>query len=62
MEFHTEPKTGIICPLCGEKATYKKIGDLAMNQVNAWICTECPFVGFEYYSNKDIEKLAEYLN
>ena len=47
----------ITCPLCGEKikhSTYKKS--------HLWVCPKCPFVGFEYYTDKDAERVRERLN
>jgi len=49
-------KNSIVCPLCGEKiklTTYKK--------TYVWICQACPFVGFEYYTDKDAERASERL-
>lgn len=44
------------CPLC-KKGQLKYL----FAKVHAWICEECPFVGFEYYSNKEIINLRKYI-
>lgn len=48
----------IICPLCGVTVIHQKHG--AIIKTHIWSCRECPFIGFEYYSKKDTDNLAEY--
>jgi len=45
----------IICPLCGLECPHRERGEV--NKTNLWICHYCPFIGFEYFSKKDIENL-----
>ncbi len=44
------------CPLC-EKGNLK----YHFAKVHYWICEDCPFIGFEFYTKKDITNLAKYL-
>ena len=46
----------IICPLCNKKIPYKRI-----ENAHTWICPYCSFIGFEYWDNKNIITLSEYL-
>ena len=54
------------CPLCDTRIRlkYKKITSKNKNTENThiWSCPNCPFVGFEYYTNKNIKDLKKYLN
>ena len=47
----------IKCPLCEEKILYRKVKD-----THTWICSNCPFISFEYYSKKNINQLKNFLN
>jgi hypothetical protein len=39
-------KNNIICPLCGATCPHKIVG-----KTHTWSCSQCPFVGLEYYDN-----------
>jgi len=44
------------CPMCA--------GDLKHTELNGtqiWSCSDCPIVMFEFYDNKDTEKMGNYL-
>jgi ssDNA-binding Zn-finger/Zn-ribbon topoisomerase 1 len=45
------------CPLCHVELEYKKI-----NNTHVYVCEECPFVGFEFYFDEDMENLKAYLS
>jgi len=47
----------IECPLCKSQMLNKKIGDTSL-----WSCSECPFVGLEFYTSNDFRRLHEYYN
>ena len=49
----------LICPLC-DHVIYPKCLDTKSNTW-AWICPECPFIGFEYYGQINIDLLAKFL-
>jgi len=49
----------ITCPLCGEKIRHTTTKD---RKTHLWVCKKCPFVGFEYYTAKDAERLSKRLN
>jgi uncharacterized Zn finger protein len=49
----------INCPLCGEEIKHSITKD---KKTHLWICKICPFVGFEYYTDKDIKRIRERLN
>ena len=44
----------IKCPLCGEPIKHKTD---KTKKTHLWVCKQCPFVGFEFYTNKDVERL-----
>lgn len=46
----------IKCPLCGATAKHENY-----KQSHLWVCPKCPFVGFEYYTDKDAERISERL-
>jgi hypothetical protein len=49
-------KNTITCPLCNGTAEYRKLGE-----THVWACEEdCPFVGFEYYDDEDIDSLSKH--
>lgn len=54
----------IICPLCRTKINYKKINSRYKDPdpTHIWSCPNCPFIGFEYYTNKNTKDLEKYLN
>jgi hypothetical protein len=59
------------CPICHEGTLEHRhipqIDDVDMNSLarpniqghDAYVCTECPFVGFEYYNHYDIKALGQ---
>lgn len=47
----------IHCPLCSDNLSYKQNKD-----THIWSCDSCPFVGFEFYNDKNTDELKEYLN
>jgi hypothetical protein len=51
----------IKCPLCHSKLKYHKDGTQALEETDThiWICTQCPFVGFEYYNPTNITALTK---
>lgn len=44
------------CPLCGEELNY-----IEYKGTHIYICESCPFIGFEYVEQQDIDNLKEYL-
>jgi len=44
------------CPLCKEGSL-----DYHYANVHYWVCSDCPFVGFEYYSKGDTQQLNKAL-
>lgn len=50
-------KKPVICPLCNGKLDYK-----LANGTHLWLCKECPFVGFEFYSTQNIDELDDFLS
>ena len=54
----------ITCPLCGTKINHKKINSRYKDPdpTHAWSCPICPFVAFEFYTNKNTKDLEKYLN
>lgn len=62
-EDHLTPVTQIVpadtppltkCPLCTYPLEHKQ-----HNDTHAYVCDQCPFVGFEYWNAQDIENLKE---
>jgi len=54
------------CPLCSGELKPKSLlneTDKTPSEKNtyAWICQDCPFVGFEYYTKKNTKALITYL-
>lgn len=47
----------IKCPLCGTAIKHENY-----KEAHLWVCPDCPFVGFEYYTDKDAKKIRERLN
>lgn len=47
----------IKCPLCENLIQYQRVN----LETHAWICEECPFVGFEYYSPDDSNNMYDKL-
>lgn len=47
----------IICPLCKGEIQYQRVNVVT----HAWVCGECPFVGFEYYSDEDSSNIYDEL-
>lgn len=45
------------CPMCQEE----KMKHIEYNGTHIYICEHCPFIGFEYVEQKDIDNLKEYL-
>lgn len=45
-----------MCPMCA-------MGELEYrhNNVHYWVCSDCPFVGFEYYNKEDTKNLSKAL-
>ena len=44
----------IKCPLCGVDAPYRK-----GKETHVWVCLDCPFIGFEYYDDTDLDGVEE---
>lgn len=57
-DFIHEPE-GIKCPLCDGIAEYRQGID---GSVHAWVCTDCAFVGFEFYDGDNYLALGEMLD
>ena len=57
-KFVHEPE-GIKCPLCDGIAEYRQGID---GSVHAWVCTDCSFVGFEFYDDDNYHALGDMLN
>jgi len=51
-----EPNTesSFKCPFCHVLTTYRIYAG-----THVWTCDECPFVGFEYYNQNDINNLLK---
>lgn len=56
----------IKCPLCTCKIVCKNLSSkeycIIYKNTYIYICPECPFVGLEYYGDRNIEALTKYLN
>jgi ribosomal protein L37AE/L43A len=50
-------ETDILCPVCGAKTEYRQRQGTPIR-----VCSECPMVMFEYYTEKDTHMLARELN
>lgn len=56
-EWDIEEVEGILCPLCGEPIEHHN-----HKKADLWACNSCPFVGFEFYGNDNLQDLINYLN
>jgi len=50
------------CPLCKAKVVHIERYNNNGTKHFFWSCPDCPFVGLEYYNDKDIDALREALN
>ena len=51
----TKEDDTIECPLCGEGVHHEQ-----RNGVDVWVCDECPFYGFEFWTGKEFALLKEF--
>lgn len=56
-ENENEGETDIPCPICGAETEYRQ-----RQGTHIWVCSECPMVMFEYYTEKDTHMLARELD
>lgn len=54
-------KEHLKCPMCKHKIMPAFFGD-SKKVTHYWPCPECPFIGFEYYTDQDIENLIKAMN
>jgi len=47
----------IICPICDEQ-----IRPIIKDGTAIWSCPVCPFIGFEFYGEIDLQNLTSYIN
>jgi DNA-directed RNA polymerase subunit M/transcription elongation factor TFIIS len=53
-----------LCPLCGEELSWvptNKHYTCNEDTTHIYTCPACPFLGIEYYNNKNVEDLKTYL-
>ena len=53
------------CPMCDHVLSWNSVPKIYKEDepvTHIYICPECPFVGLEYYNDKNIEDLKVYLN
>lgn len=57
-EVFKDKGVGMVCPVC----LWGELEWEELNGTHVYICSEtCPFVGFEYLTNKDITNLKKIL-
>lgn len=53
-----------MCPMCDRKLIYKPSKSISTSNEEAthiYKCPECPFIGFEYYEDRNILDLSNHL-
>ncbi len=53
------------CPMCDTVLTWTPTNPLykgSEDTTHIYVCPECPFIGFEYYTDRNIEDLKAFLN
>jgi len=52
-----ELREGLPCPMCKDAILeYKKVGN-----THIYSCTDCPFLGLEFFTSENLKDLTEYL-
>jgi len=49
------------CPACKGKLVYKEIGKQKNKKTHMWVCENCPIVIIEFWEDKDVNNLSQYL-
>ena len=53
------------CPLCAHPLTWKPTNPTWQRNedvTHIYVCPECPFIGLEYYEQRNIDDLIRYLD
>lgn len=51
-----DKETNMTCPMCGTNLDYTQ-----KNDTHIYACAECPMIAIEFFNDKNIEDLKEYL-
>ena len=60
-QLDKEKAQPMLCPMCSTALTWNPV-HTADNVTHIYVCPECPFIGLEYFTDKNIEDLKTYLN
>ena len=50
------------CPLCDHDLTIIQVPNKLGQHTTIYKCEPCPFIGFEYYTDEDMEALSNNIN
>jgi ribosomal protein L37AE/L43A len=56
MEQNEEIRKNLVCPMCESLLTHKKVGN-----THIYGCSDCPFLGMEFFTTENLKDLTEYL-
>lgn len=56
-QWDIQEAQGVKCPLCGVFIVHQHVGES-----DIWACPECPFVGFEFFGERNVKDLTTYIN